>query len=127
MTATVHDVLTEALRLAEANPDFVYVPPVGRIGTLVSKTCRYVHSGAGSCLFGQALINVGVPYSRVATHEGDGILAVVRSLIQSGDIVLDEVQPRTINRLSLASRAQTLQDQRHPWRDTVPLLKQAVA
>lgn len=46
--------------IAEANPDFTYVPPLKVIDASDANGCVYVHDGKPSCLIGHALWMAGV-------------------------------------------------------------------
>jgi len=124
-TPTVLDVAREALRLAEENPDHVYLSPISIKQVM---TCVYVHAGVGSCLFGQALIAAGVPASRVSTCEGHRISAVIYILMDSGDLTDGgEGQSRTQARINSMVKAQVKQDQRFTWGNCIPHLRRAAS
>lgn len=116
---TVRDVAAEALRLAEADPEFVYVPPIQN-----STVCQYVHAGVGSCLFGQALINVGIRTSWVSTMEGKPVSRLISAAVQEG-LLSVEGDEEWAHRASLMRMAQRHQDQREIWGSTVRSLRQA--
>lgn len=114
---TVGAVARKAIELAEANPEFIYQqvevedPTFGPI-----EDCAYIHDGSGSCLFGQALVALGVDPWILSRHEGQSIDYVLRGL---GAIRSDEDE-----RLALtALEAQGLQDAKAPWGEAVGPLR----
>lgn len=54
---TVADIVRATREVAAERPDFVYVSP------LLSGYCVYTHNGEPSCLFGHALLRLGLPMS----------------------------------------------------------------
>lgn len=68
-------VLMEARKILRETPDFRYhggdcaQEPKGE----VLGSCQYIEDGVGSCLFGKALINLGVPAEFIAEHEDKNI------------------------------------------------------
>jgi predicted aconitase with swiveling domain len=99
-----HRIVREARRLAAESPDFVYTPPLvwaAGVDPLDGKICRYVHEGKGSCIFGQALVNLGYldpTTTDLEDVEGHSITTVVlRMEIEIPDVQrlwADEVQNR---------------------------------
>lgn len=93
---TALDVKNKIIELVEAQPDFMYVAEEGREGS--GNGCFYVQEDGvtGDCLFGQALIALGVPASTMSNHEGQNISKVLAHLGVKGDVDLiysfDEVQ-----------------------------------
>lgn len=73
---TYKQVEAEMLKLVKAQPDFNYrafrLKQVGNASVRVA--CAYVdEDGVPSCLWGQALVNAGVPIEEVQAYEGDAI------------------------------------------------------
>lgn len=108
MTITDSDLVGEIRRLAGENPDYVYPDAY----------CRYVKEGEGSCLVGQALINLGVPVNWFLDHSSDyndlrnaGTFSEIRDLVPGlkvSDLVTDWVDT-----------AQSSQDDQTPWAEAV--------
>lgn len=76
-TITALDVARKALELADANPGFIYQRPVAGEG------CKYVHyrdsdAPEGGCIFGQALLALGVKVDDIP--ENIGIRALLPEL-----------------------------------------------
>ena len=79
-------VAREVARLADKSPDHIYTKPPGTF------TCRYTSGGARNhrgvtivetsdgCIFGQALINLGVKRGDMAMCEGNPVNAVLGTL-----------------------------------------------
>lgn len=105
----VIDIAQEVVRLGKENPDFVYNSP------LKSGECVYVSGGEGSCIVGQALINLGVDidilkasdYALVELGDGDMASSVI-------DKVLD-VEDDDSDLIYYIDDVQREQDQRTPW------------
>lgn len=80
---TLDELETEVRRLAAEKPDFVYEKPVN------SHICKYVVEDEGrlkgSCIMGQALINLGVSARELSHWEGTGIGAIVANQGISGE------------------------------------------
>lgn len=78
------DLENEVRRLAAENPDFVYEGAVeDRYGSQYV-SCMYTVEGddenlVGSCLFGQALINLGADPAELRSYEHEGIGQVLES------------------------------------------------
>lgn len=111
------DVYAEAKRLAEASPAFVYKgaerktnPDLNNFTNPV--TCQYIDDTTykGSCLFGQALVNLGFAPSTLTKYEGDSIWQVTHSL-------LGYTEPNTTEReiVDRLSAIQDAQDNGAPW------------
>jgi hypothetical protein len=84
-TITVSDVINQVRLLANQNPDFVYRPSYERTG---HEGCSYVTGSEGKgCIVGQALANLGVERSVLASVEGEhavGALVAV-GIVRSED------------------------------------------
>lgn len=106
--ATALDVARKAVDLANANPDHIYQPQPNTAG------CMYVHrdengkriDGEG-CLFGQAMIAVGVPVTRDDEHTHIGAVLHSKGLDGPGDL------------LGLMEQVQSCQDARDTWGDAI--------
>ncbi|MGW1739993.1 hypothetical protein ACWCPQ_14405 [Nocardia sp. NPDC001965] len=75
MTITDQTLVAEVRRLAAENPNFVYQKPEGSI------FCVYVEQDSdgnkvGSCILGQAMINLGVPAEKLVGSGGFAGLAL---------------------------------------------------
>lgn len=142
-TITTEAVALKAIELADANPAFVYVAPELEVdnefvfenedGELVDMDgytfsdgnmgdCRYVHKTeagpVGGCLYGQALLALGMAPSELSGHEGDGIASV----IEPGTNYLDQA------RLTVAlGDSQSLQDGGEPWAKAIEPVKAFLA
>lgn len=103
-TFTAQDValVREIRRLVAANPDFVYDE-----GDL----CYYVRNGEGSCLIGQALLNIGVDIDELAQYDGGGeygVSAAKDALPRLGDFSSEVIR--------WANKVQRGQDDELTWR-----------
>lgn len=87
--------------LAEANPLFVYTPPGGHA------TCKYVHEGKGSCIVGQALLNLGLIDIDIEQTVDNG--AAIAGLLMRLEINLAATERRWL------SVVQVHQDRGAPW------------
>jgi hypothetical protein len=74
----------EAYELTLSHPDFIYQPPP--LGDDIA--CVYVHDGEGSCLFGQAFVNLGVDPEELL---GINVLGI-DNLIDAEDDTFADVQ-----------------------------------
>lgn len=62
----------EVIRIAKENPDTVYT------SKRADDECRYIEEdGTPGCIYGNALLNLGVPPEVIERHEGYGIDKVV--------------------------------------------------
>jgi hypothetical protein len=120
---TALQIAEKALQLADQHPDFVYFPP---------KTddpdynpygdCMYVHEGKGSCLFGQAILELGaVDVDYLDEHKDARIGTLIKQMERDG---LMESSPEGL--LSAMTRAQMDQDVFKPWADAVASLREYV-
>lgn len=115
MTITAVDVARKAVELAEANPEFVYKSEGDR--------CLYVHrddegkpNGEG-CLFGQALVGLGVDPERLKPCEGLEISVVLSNLGVDRDLDLVDAMDST----------QSDQDCSTAWGEAIGHTKDALA
>lgn len=123
-TITALDVAMKAVELAEANPEYIYQPPMNSEGTI--EGCWYVHRDertgepdGNGCLFGQALVQLGVKPSAIT--EGIHVGVVLHDLgITEGSMHTDPL-------LDAMVRAQGEQDAREPWGEAIEPIKTALA
>lgn len=101
-------VLFEARKILRETPDFRYhggdcaqEPKGEALGS-----CEYIEDGVGSCLFGKALINLGVPAKFIAEHEDKNI----RVFWENTD--LSAFDERTVQTLG---RIQRMQDRNYTY------------
>lgn len=117
MNLTTKDVLAKITELVEAQPDFVYVKSEWR-NVPNGNGCFYVEEDGktGSCLFGQALIALGVPADLLAAWEFNNISIVLRELdIENIDDDYD-----------LFDEVQSAQDDGYAWQDCLRVYTQNV-
>lgn len=129
-------VARKAIELAEANPEFVYEIPTPRPddetyflnaeGVVVDEygypaegaSCLYVHETGdgpkGGCVFGQALLAVGLTPEELAPFEQNGISALFLG---------DAVGLKAGSILDAMSKMQTRQDGGDAWGKAVEPLK----
>lgn len=104
-------VVEEVKRLAKEKPDFVYAIPED------AETCLYVFNGKGSCIVGQALINLGILAEDIAEHEGQPASDVMEDLLDdpnSGhNFWLDQVQSEQDGRVPWGKAVETATEE-HP-------------
>lgn len=102
----------KALELAEANPDFVYEAPDGR-------GCVYMDGeGQPSCLFGQALVGLGVDIPEA--WEDKAISEVLRYIfVPDEDVRVDAL----LARWGGLDTAQSCQDEGSPWSEVAQPLR----
>lgn len=87
----LEDIQAEIRRLAAEKPDYVYQSPHGPNGA-----CMYTEIDSdtdkrvGSCIVGQALINLGVSAEAMKTHEGESALSVISG---NGELMWYEAPP----------------------------------
>lgn len=68
------EIEAEVRRIAQESPQFAYERHTG------VRWCMYIFNGEGDCIFGRALINVGVPLEELACCESQPIAGVLRDL-----------------------------------------------
>lgn len=102
---TFEDLEREVRALARANPDYV-TGVDDRVGAVVDVACTYVKTDSSdSCIFGRALLALGVSESFLQCLEGENILNVLRVL----GVPADAKQSRW------AAILQASQDVRKTW------------
>ncbi|WP_020142340.1 hypothetical protein [Terracoccus sp. 273MFTsu3.1] len=119
---TALQVAEKAIQLADQNPHFVYKSPL----TGPVKDCLYVHEGKGSCIFGQALLALGVADAEYLDKNKD--LRIGTLLRRMADARLIAPIP-TIDDQVLLTRmgsAQRAQDDGMEWGDAVATLREHV-
>ena len=104
---TVKQLELEVRRLANENPDYIYKFPAN------TTTCRYIDhaTNTGSCLFGQALVNLGVPTEEFGMFEGRGITTLYGGLVARG--LLEPTPPTEY--VEWFAGVQMGQDTGNPW------------
>ena len=104
---TLEQLKNEVLKLADASPTNHYIWERGQ------NSCWYVSgsctNGSVGCIFGQALIKLGVPKERLQAREGDSIGTVLKILK-----IVDAVPPSHPFNI-----AQQIQDQGRDWAEAV--------
>ncbi|AOZ63608.1 hypothetical protein SEA_WEASELS2_18 [Rhodococcus phage Weasels2] len=80
----VSEVEEEVRRLAKARPYFQYMPPGGHLDS-----CQYLDEQdgqlVGSCIVGQALVNLGVDKEKLLKQEGLPAYTVLANLCETDD------------------------------------------
>lgn len=116
---TLTDVVARARQLVEAKPLFKYASQsawVGDDGQTIS--CVYVEDGCGSCLFGQVLMDLGVPEEFFANLEGQSISCLLEDDL---DEWLDHSDASWVDEdtrgdlIEWCQTVQNLQDKQQPW------------
>lgn len=109
MTQKEHRIIREARRLAAVSPDFKYEMP-DRSDGQTWDSCRYIHDGKGSCLFGQALMNTkditADDSPRIEFKAIESIICYLKLRVSAKQV-------------AWASRVQELQDDGVPWGQAV--------
>lgn len=111
---TAAELEAEVRRLAAERPDFVYARPSGTTWG----SCVYAHDGCGSCIMGQALINVGIPvewFTESGTRNTWGIGELI-SLLHFEERIADDFDRRATDWFS---DVQTQQDLSNKWSDAI--------
>lgn len=102
------DVITKVRELAAANPDYVYkMPDTGY--------CQYTFNGQGSCIVGQAYLELGVPVERVESWDFGS---------EGRPLGADQLVEREYDDYSLTDKewldnVQGFQDADKPWGEAV--------
>lgn len=113
------DVLQEARKILQETPDFRYhggdcaQEPHGK----ALGACAYIEDGVGSCLFGKALLNLGVPADFISEYEEKGI----RVFWEDADIT--DFQQRVV---ALLGRIQRMQDKNYTYGEIYELDKAGI-
>lgn len=113
-TFTARQVAEKAIELADQNPHFVYKQPEVH----GMEMCLYVDPAdptKGHCLFGQALVALGVPTVTLRLHERRGVERVIDDLLgvtMGHELVME------------LAHAQGQQDYGEPWADAVARLRE---
>jgi len=119
-TLTFTDLARKAVEIADASPDFIYVPPPPL--TTRGPRCAYANpDGTGSCLFGQAMIALGA--TGLARETTGGIINVAPLV---GFVETGTPADRMLLRYALGS-AQGNQDAGMPWGQAVWPLRRFVS
>lgn len=114
---TYEDVLTEVIKVGEAEPDFVYTdqPDVNYGGA-----CHYLYGNAEGegrgCIVGQALLNLGIPKERIESFRedyADVFLPNVLGIDSPGEGSEEYTTLKTITHIQFA------QDDGKPWGEAV--------
>ncbi|ASZ75015.1 hypothetical protein FDI69_gp171 [Rhodococcus phage Trina] len=103
-----YDVLMQARIILRATPDFRYHGGdcAQEVGGKALGSCRYIEDGVGSCLFGKALLDLGVPADFISEQEENNI----RVFWDDADIT--DFQKRIVTELS---RIQRMQDRNYTY------------
>ena len=101
----VSEVAKEVRRLADTFPNFQYVPP--------GPSCKYLEEKdgekVGSCIVGQALVNLGLDKDELSKYEGE-----------SGYMVLSETcEVDGMNQLEWVDTVQDHQDYGRVWGEAI--------
>jgi hypothetical protein len=115
---TQYDVVQEVRKIAAERPDFIYRKPQYKSnGVLVdSASCMYINSPEGEepipgCIFGHALLNLGVEPDRIRKYEGAIASSIVRNLLREATV--DVLNADWMNKV------QDAQDDGVAWGDAV--------
>ncbi|AWN04370.1 hypothetical protein PBI_GRAYSON_26 [Rhodococcus phage Grayson] len=112
MTYTINpaQIRWEITRLAVLKPDFRYFEANNLEGW---ETCKYVdeETGEGSCIVGQALMNLGVSKDDLSYYEESGADYVIRDLLKLSEKDI-EFNKNTLNWIR---EVQLQQDLDHTW------------
>jgi len=118
---TALQVAEKAIQLADQNPHFVYGPPKSpenRFGD-----CVYIHEGKGSCLFGQALMALGVADAEYLDKNKDWRIGTLLTRLAEEGYIERFGDQVLLSRMGAAQRAQ---DDKFQWADAVATLREYV-
>lgn len=116
---TALQVAEKAIQLADQNPHFIYEPP----GSGAIRDCLYVHEDKGSCIFGRALLDLGVADAAyLDLHKDERIGGLVVRLQADGHL---EGHADAALRARMTG-TQIAQDDGNPWADAVASLREFV-
>lgn len=120
---TALQIAEKAIQLADQNPDFVYeVPKTDNPDYNPYGDCLYVHEGKGSCLFGQAIMDLGIVDAEyLSKNAGWRIGELIYQMAHNG-----LVEPGSDALHSAMTRAQMEQDAFKPWADAIAPLREYV-
>ena len=102
----LHDVVKKVREIAKDAPDLVYEMPDG--------WCQYVFNGQGSCIVGQAYLELGTPIKRVESWDNE----------DSGPLGVEQVIEREYEEYSTLAKSwlrevQDSQDTGTSWAEAV--------
>lgn len=136
---TIEAIARKAVELADANPGFIYEAPTridDETGEEYAGDCAYLHREGSEvrpgCLYGHALLDLGMPAEELSRHEDTDIYAVLQNLqlvtYRDRAVYEDSAFDKTPETLPGAIlQAQRKQDMNYPWGEAVEGIKAVLA
>ena len=116
---TALQIAEKAIEIADQNPDYVYVSPINPDDDYAD--CVYVHDGKGSCLFGRALMGLGVADADYLDQNKDFRIKPLFWKMTSDGLVDFTSDDRLLSEMTIAQMAQ---DNHETWADAVATLRE---